>query len=181
MGYLDTIRRVTAADFRDVSQEERDRAARDVIEMCSFACAGLVLQPVPVVEQAVVPVQLGMIAALSHVYGKELSRKKAREVILDLAAITGVSIVGRQALTTIAKVLLPGVGGVLGAPYAFSVTWGTGFAAVHYFRSGARPDKDKIREIFERERKRSAAVYSDDKARANRPSESDVERDVERE
>ena len=174
MGYLDTIRRVMSSDFRDATPEERDRAARDVIEICSFACAGLVLQPVPVVEQAVLPVQVGMVGALAHVYGKELSRKRAREVILDLAAITGVSIIGRQALTTIAKVLLPGLGGVLSAPYAFSVTWGTGFAAIHYFRSGARPDKEKIREVFERERAKSKGIYSEDKARENRPSDDEV-------
>lgn len=175
MGYIDTIRRVTSSDYAGATQEERDRAARDVIEIGSFACAGLVLQPVPVIEQAVLPVQIGMIGALAHVYGKELSRKKAREVILDLAAITGVSIIGRQALTTIAKVLVPGFGGVLGAPYAFSVTWGTGFAAVNYFRSGKRPDKEKIREVFERERARSSAMYSEEKARANRPAEGEVD------
>lgn len=174
MGYIDSLQKVLKADFTQVTSEERDTASRDVIDVCAFACAGLVLQPIPGLEQGVVPVQIGMVLALAHVHGEELSRKRATEILMDLAAITGVSIVGRQVLTSVAKVLLPGLGGLIAAPTTFSVTWATGHAAMHYLRAGGRVDKASIRKIFEEERERAKAQYSEDKARANRPSKEDL-------
>lgn len=175
VGYLDTIDRVLTSDYSEASPEEKDRAAKDVIEICSFACAGLVLQPIPGLEQAVLPIQAGMVLAIAHVYGQEISKKRAREIVVDLAKITGVSLVGRAALRTAIKVLLPGVGGVVAAPFTFSTTWGTGYAAVHYLKAGGRPDAARIRAIFEEEKKRSQGRYSDARARENRPSAADVE------
>jgi len=177
MGYLDTLDKVLTSNFQDATAEEKDRAAKDVIEICSFACAGLVLQPIPGLETAVLPIQAGMVLALAHVFGEEISKKRAHEIVMDLAAITGVSIVGRAALRTAIKLLLPGIGGVVAAPFTFSATWGTGYAAIHYLKSvksGAKPDAAKIREIFEAEKKRSEAHYSDKKARENRPNEQDL-------
>lgn len=179
MGYLDSIRKVTSSDFSKATVEEKDRAARDIIEVCSLACAGLVLQPIPGLEQAVLPVQAGMVVALAHIYEKEVTKKRATEIILDIAAITGVSILGRAALTTVAKIFLPVVGGIITAPYTFSVTWATGFAAIHYLRSGGKPDASAIKKIFEQERARSKSHYDEGKARANRPSEDQVKKDVE--
>lgn len=174
LSYRETLQRVMSADFSNVNDQVRDAAAKDVIEMCSLACAGLVLQPIPGLEQAVLPIQIGMVLAIAHIYGHSLNRKRAREIVMDLAAITGVSIIGRQALVTVAKFALPFVGGFLGAPYTFSVTWATGYAAIHYLRSGGRPDADKIRDIFEQERKRSKTHYSESKARENRPEDPDL-------
>jgi uncharacterized protein (DUF697 family) len=174
MGYRDTLNRIVKSDFSKATAEEKDEAAKNVIQISSLACAGLVLQPIPGLEQAVLPIQAGMVVALAHVYGEEMGNKRATAVVLDLAAITGVSIVSRQVLTTVAKIFLPVVGGVITAPYTFSVTWGTGYAAIHYFRTGGKPDRAKIKEIFERERKRSSAFYDESKAKENRPAESEV-------
>ena len=174
MGYMDSIQKVLKADFTNISTEERDRASRDTIMLCSLACAGLMLQPIPGLEQGVIPVQIGMVLAIAHIHGEELSRKRATEILMDIAAISGVSIVGRQVLSTVAKVLLPGLGGLIGAPSAFSVCWATGHAAIHYMRAGGKVDKDSIRKIFEEERERAKAHYSEDKARENRPSKEDL-------
>ncbi|MBI4865126.1 MAG: hypothetical protein HY815_33435 [Candidatus Riflebacteria bacterium] len=171
MGYLESIENVLTRDFSTSPREVKDRTARDVIEICSLACAGLTLQPIPGIEQAIGPIQAGMVLAVAHVFGQEITRKRAREIVMDLAAITGVNIVGRQVLLTLTKLVLPGLGGVLTAPYAFSVTWATGHAAVHYLASGGRPDRERIRKVFEEERERSKAHYSEEKAKANRPSE----------
>jgi uncharacterized protein (DUF697 family) len=171
---MDSVQKVLKADFTRATQAERDTATRDIIVVCSFACAGLVLQPIPTLEQAVLPVQIGMVLAIAHIHGEDLSRKRATEILMDIAAITGVSIVGRQVLSTVAKVLLPGLGGLLAAPATFSVTWATGHAAMHYLRAGGRVDRDRIRKIFEEERERARTHYSEDKARANRPSAEDL-------
>lgn len=174
MGYVDSVQKVLKADFTKCSSQEREVAARDIIVICSFACAGLVLQPIPGLEQGVIPVQIMMVLAIAHIHGEDLSRKRATEILMDIAAITGVSIVGRQVLSTMAKILLPGLGGLIAAPSAFSVTWATGHAAIHYLRAGGRVDKDSIRKVFEEERARAKDHYSEDKARENRPSKEDL-------
>lgn len=164
MSYRDTLSRIMSSDFTKATVEEKQRASRDVIEMCAYACAGLALQPLPGLEQAILPIQCGMVLAIAHIHGRELNRKRAAEVLMDLAAITGVSLIGRQALLTLAKFALPVLGGMLGAPYVFSVTWGTGYAALHYLGAGGRADADKIRRIFEEERDRGKKRYQPDRA-----------------
>jgi uncharacterized protein (DUF697 family) len=164
VGYVDTLRKIMKEDFSGASTAEKDRASRDVIEVCSYACAALALQPLPGLEQAFLPIQVGMVLAFAHVHGQELTKKRASEILMDLAAITGVSLLGRQALLTFAKFALPGIAGMLGAPYVFSVTWGTGFAALHYLRSGGRADADKIRKIFEAEKARGKDGFRPERA-----------------
>ena len=171
---MESLQKVLRADFSQTPQSERDSAARDTIVVSSFACAGLVLQPIPTLEQAVLPVQVGMVLAIAHIHGEDLSRKRATEILMDIAAITGVSIVGRQVLSTVAKVLLPGLGGLLAAPATFSVTWATGHAALHYLRAGGNVDRDRIRKIFEEERERARSHYSEDRAREHRPTKEDL-------
>lgn len=166
MGYRDTLAKIGREDFTKASSAERERAARDVIEICAYACAALALQPMPGLEQAILPIQVAMVLTVAHIYGQKLSKKRASEILFDLAAITGVSIIGRQALLTFAKMALPFVSGILGAPYVFSVTWATGYAAIHYLSKGGRPDKSKIREIFEAERARGKKKYSPKQAKA---------------
>lgn len=174
MGLVDTIGRITKGGFDGTTKVERDAAARDVITASSLAAAGLVLQPIPGLEHGTIAVQIAMVVGLSRVFGEELSRKRAKAVLLDIAAATGVNVVGRQALTTLAKIALPGIGGVLAAPAAFAVTWATGQAAAHYFKSGGKLDRDELKKIFEDEKQRARAHYAEDKARAARPDERDV-------
>ncbi len=174
MGFRETLDKIRHARFEDASAEERAAAARKVIGACALASGGLVLQPIPGLEQGVVVVQVGMVVALAHIHGRELSRKRAREIVMDLGAVTGVSVVGRQAATTLAKVLLPGLGGALAAPAAFAVTWATGHAADHYFKTGGRMDRERLKAIFDEEKKRARSAYSADRARAARPSAGDL-------
>jgi uncharacterized protein (DUF697 family) len=174
VGLIDTIERITRGDFEGKTKAEREGAAREVILASSFATAGLVLQPIPGLEHGAIPLQIAMVVGLSRVFGEELSRKRAKEVVLDIAAATGVNVVGRQALTTLAKIALPGLGGVLAAPAAFAVTYATGHAAVHYFSKGGKVDRDQLKAIFDRERKRARQHYSDERARDARPTQSDV-------
>jgi uncharacterized protein (DUF697 family) len=116
-----------------------------------------------------------MVLTLAHIFGQELNQKRAREIVLDIARITGVSIISRQVLVTVAKIFAPVLGGLVTAPYTFSVTWAIGYATIYYLRSGGRVDENKIREIFEAERERSKAQYSEEKARAHRPSRDDLD------
>ncbi|MCA9625521.1 MAG: DUF697 domain-containing protein [Myxococcales bacterium] len=175
MGFRSTVDRILDQRFDDASPAERDAAARKVVTACALASAGLTLQPLPGLEQGVVVVQVGMVVALSHVHGEQLSRKRAKEVLMDLGAITGVNILGRQAATTLAKVVLPGIGGVLAAPSAFAITWATGHVAHHYFESGGKPDRNKLRAIFEAEKRRSKQHYDAGDAERARPERDDLD------
>jgi len=177
MSYLESLKKIQAADYSKLTEKERDVVARDVIDLCAFTCAGLVLQPIPGLEQTVLPIQVMMVLTVAHVYGQELSRKKAMDILLDLARITGASIVTRQVLVTVTKLLLPVLGGVLSAPVTFSMTWAVGYASIYYLRSGGRVDERKIKEIFEQERERSKSYYSEDKARSHRPSKDEIPRE----
>jgi uncharacterized protein (DUF697 family) len=177
MGFRATLDKILDRSFDEATSAERDAAARRVIGACSLASAGLVLQPIPGLEQGVVVVQVGMVVALAHIHGERLSRKRAREVLLDLGAITGVNLLGRQAATTLAKVVFPGLGGALAAPSAFGIAWATGHAAHHYFESGGKLDRTKLKAIFEEEKRRSRAHYSKKAATEARPDSSDLEDD----
>jgi uncharacterized protein (DUF697 family) len=178
VGFRETVDRIRKSDFGQASTEQRDKSSKEVITVCSLASGGLVLQPIPALEQGVILVQVGMVIALAHIHNEQLDRKRAKEVLMDLGAVTGVNLLGRQAATTIAKVLLPGIGGVLAAPSAFAITWATGHAAQHYFASGGKLDKEKLKAIFEQEKKRGRAHYSDDAARDARPDAKELDGDA---
>src|SRR5579862_6458220 len=110
MGYWDSIEKIRKADYRNCTDQERERISLDVVKICSFACAGLVLQPLPGLEQTVLPLQCMMVLTVAHVFGQELSRKKAMEILMDIARITGASIISRQVIATVSKMLFPFVG-----------------------------------------------------------------------
>ena len=174
MGFRATVDKILRTNFDEATAAQRDSAVTKVVVACSLASAGLVLQPIPTLEQGVIVVQVGMVVAIAHIHGETLTRKRAQEVLMDLGAVTGVNVLGRQALTTLAKIILPGVGGVVAAPSAFAVTFATGKVASYYFKSGGKLDRDKLKAIFEEEKKRSRVHYGDEAARAARPAEADL-------
>lgn len=175
MRYFDTIRRIRTGDYRKSTDEERDAAVKEVVEMAALASAALVLQPIPGLEQGVLPVQIAMVLTIAHVYGRELNRKEATDILMDIAKICGAAFLSRMILTTVSKMLLPFLGGAISAPYTFSMTWAVGYATKHYFVMGGRVDKAKLKDIFEAEQKRSKSFYSEDKARSARPDKADLQ------
>ncbi len=50
--------------------------------------------------------------------------------------------------TTATKLLLPGLGGVLSAPYAYAVTWAIGLTAIRYFED-VDGNQERLRRVFE--------------------------------
>ena len=174
MSFRETLDRLLARDFSGATQQEREESAKQLIMVCSLAASGLVLQPVPGLETAAIPIQIAMVGGIAKIFGEELSRKRVKEIVMDIGAITGVNVAGRQALTTLAKLALPGLGGMLAAPTMFAVCYGTGHAAIHYFKSGGKPDRQRIKEIFEREKRRAKDKYSESAARRSRPGRDDL-------
>ncbi len=161
MSWLDTFESIRKTDFSKATLEERQKSAREVINISSYACAMLNVSPVPFSDVALsLPLQTAMVVTLSHIYGKALSSKRARDLALELIAATGASLLARQGI----KALLPVVGAVLTIPAAFAANWALGRVAMVYFESDGLPhaklSKKAIAEQFAAARKEGARLFS---------------------
>lgn len=158
MGYKDSLQEILTKDFSEADEETRQKTAEDLIDVCSIACAALALQPIPLLELAIMPVQAGMVVGLGHIYGHSITRKRATEIITEIAGAVGLTIVARQTMLILSKLILPGLGGFVEAPYIFGVTRGMGKAAIHYFQH-ADLDLAQISNIFKRAQKEGETSF----------------------
>lgn len=150
MAWLDTLKKATRGGKAGAQfpPKERKAAARDLVRMSALGAGAITLAPLPFVDfVAITPVQAAMVMAVGRVYGRELSMKEAKAVLLELASICGAGLLARQVFTTATKFLLPGLGGVLSAPYAFAVTWAMGEVSIGYFEDPSA--RAKLRQVFE--------------------------------
>jgi uncharacterized protein (DUF697 family) len=158
MRYVKSLQQVLIKDFSKADDKTRRKAAENLIDVCSIACAALAIQPIPTLELAVMPIQAGMVTGLGHIYGHEITRERAAEIITEIAGTVGLSIVAKQTLVTVSKFLLPGLAGVLSAPYVFGVTRGIGKTAIYYFQH-TNLDVSKLTNIFNRAKQEGEANY----------------------
>jgi uncharacterized protein (DUF697 family) len=149
MGYMKYLQQVLLKDYSNADDATRAKAAENLIDVCSIACAALAIQPIPTLELAIMPVQAGMVIGIGHIYGHDITRERATEIITEIAGAVGISLVARQTLVTISKFLAPVVAGLISAPYVFGVTRGMGKAAIYYFRH-TDLDMTQIKNIFNR-------------------------------
>ncbi|MCS6861628.1 MAG: DUF697 domain-containing protein [Abditibacteriales bacterium] len=149
MGYMKYLQQVLLKDYSRADEATRAKAAENLIDACSIACAALAVQPVPTLELAIMPIQAGMVLGIGHIYGHDISRERAMEIVTEIAGAVGISIVARQTLVTISKFLAPIVAGLISAPYVFGVTRGMGKAAIYYFQH-TDLDMTQIKNIFNR-------------------------------
>ncbi|MBS2029081.1 MAG: DUF697 domain-containing protein [Deltaproteobacteria bacterium] len=149
MGWLDTLKKAAQGPARhDLTPEQRKAAARDLVQMSSLAAGAVVLAPIPLVDfVAITPIQAAMVMAVGRVHGRVLNLKEAKSVLVELASVCGAGLLARQLFTTATKFLLPGLGGVLSAPYAFAVTWAMGQVATKYFEDPSA--RETLKQVFE--------------------------------
>jgi len=149
MGWLDTLKKAARGPARhDLSAAERKKAGRELVQMSALAAGAITLAPLPFVDfVAITPVQAAMVMAVGRVHGRELDLKEAKAVLVELASVCGAGLLARQVFTTATKFLLPGLGGVLSAPYAFAVTWAMGQVAIRYFEDPSA--RDALKAVFE--------------------------------
>jgi uncharacterized protein (DUF697 family) len=149
MGWIDTLRKAAGPDNASLSGPEREQAAKALVQVSSLGAAAITLAPLPVIDfVAITPMQASMVMAVGKVYGRTLDLKEARNVLVELASVCGAGLLARQVFTTATKVLLPGLGGVLSAPYAFAVTWAMGHTAMRYFED-REGNQGKLKRVFE--------------------------------
>src|SRR5579872_2058141 len=133
MSWLDTLEHFNTKDFSKASAEERDKAARDIINLASYACAVVAISPIPFSDALLhIPLQTAMVAAIAHVYGREVSKVDAKRLLAEVGTTVGVSYLTRQGI----KAFLPVYGALLTLPTAFAATWAMGRVAVEYFKHG---------------------------------------------
>lgn len=153
---------------RYASDGEREAAAKDLTEKCGYAAAALTLIPIPFSEVvAVMPIHVGMVCGIGHIYEQEVTRETAEKLLLKIGAAVGLSLVGTKIATTAAKFILPGLGGIIGAPFMYASTLALGMAARVYFESHGQVSDDDMKAVYQQALKRARSGFDAKKANAS--------------
>src|SRR5688500_5803341 len=149
-----------------VNQTQLD-AARDITQTCGYAAAALTILPIPGSEViAVMPLHVGMVVKIGQIYGVDLDRDSATHLIMRIGATVGLSLVGSRIATTAAKVLLPGLGGLISAPFMYASTLAIGRVAELYFANGDLDDRE-MKAIYQETLKKAKTSFDPSRARSS--------------
>lgn len=164
MSWLDTLEDVRKKDFSQATPEERDKTAREVVNMASYACAVVAVSPIPFSDAVLMlPVQSAMVVTIGHIYGRKLTQAESKDLILELGTTAGISLLARQGI----KALLPVVGALLTVPAAFAANWGIGRVAMEYFRSPGLT-KEQLGKVYESAKEEASSLFSRERFEAFR-------------
>ncbi len=156
MSWLDTLEDVRKKDFTQATPEERDKTAREVVNMGSYACAVVAVSPIPFSDAVLMlPVQSAMVVTIGHIYGRRLTQAESKDLIFELGTTAGVSLLARQGI----KALLPVVGALLTVPAAFAANWAIGRVAMEYFRSPG-VTKEQLSKVYESAKDEASSLFS---------------------
>lgn len=145
-----------------------DRAARieQLIDRCGYGAAALTIIPIPGTEVlGVMPLHVGMVIGIGDEYGKTMTRESAFELVTQIAATVGVSLVGSRLAMTAGKILLPGFGGLLAAPFMYASTKGIGHVATLYFEQGALSETEMTR-AYKRAQSEAKSAFDPSRAKS---------------
>jgi uncharacterized protein (DUF697 family) len=174
MSWLDTLDEIRTRDFSKVPAKERDKTARDVINMCSYAAALVAISPLPLTDVVLtLPIQTGMVMTVGHIYGRRVSKASAQDLIFELAATAGVGLLARQGI----KALIPVLGAILTVVPAFAANWAMGRVAMEYFKNPAL-NREALKEVFRRAREEGGSIFSKDTFDRFRKQEEEAEAPV---
>ena len=156
MSWLDTLEDIRKKNFAKLPMAKRDEAARDVVNMASYACAVVSVSPIPFSDAVLMlPVQSAMVVTVGHVYGRKVTEADAKSLIVELATTAGLGMLARQGI----KAILPIFGALLTVPAAFAMNWGIGRVAMEYFRNPGMP-ANQLRKIYEAAKDEGSAMFS---------------------
>ena len=153
---------------RKFSVNERDAAANDLIEKCGYAAAALTIIPLPGSEVVgVMPIHVGMVVGIGHIYGHALTHQSATDMVVRIGATVGLSLVGSRIATTAAKLLMPGLGGILAAPFMFASTYALGRVARAHFESDGSLSSEEMKSVYEQATKDAKKSYDANRSKAS--------------
>ncbi len=156
MSWLDTLDDIRTKDFTNSPLAERDKAARDVVNMASYACAVVAVSPIPFSDAVLsLPVQSAMVVTIGHIYGRKLTEADSKDLVVELATTAGIGMLARQGI----KALLPVVGALITVPAAFAANWGMGRVAMEYFRHPGAT-KEQLKKVYEAAKEEGSSLFS---------------------
>lgn len=157
MSWLDTLDDIRTKDFSKATDKQREKAARDVINLSSYACALIAVSPIPFSDALVMlPVQSTMVITLGHIYGRKVTKDTAKDLIVEVGATAGVGMLARQGI----KMLLPVVGALLTIPAAYAANWGIGRVAAEYFKNPGAVSKENLKDLYENAKEEGGKLFS---------------------
>ena len=149
-------------------RDDRDRRCRKLIERCGYATAALTLLPIPGSEiLGVMPIHVGMVIGVGEEYDAQLSRESAMELLAKIGATVGLSLVGSKLATTAGKILLPGLGGFIAAPFIFASTIALGTVARLYFESDGTLSESEMKRTFDEAKRRAKEMFDPSRAKSS--------------
>ena len=161
---------------RSYSDDEQEGAANELIEKCGYAAAALTIIPLPGSEiVAVMPIHVGMVVGIGHIYGHELTKQSATDMVLRIGTTVGLSLVGSRIATTAAKVLLPGLGGLLAAPLMYASTFAIGAVARAYFEAGGHLSADEIKSVYKKAAESAKSSFDPQRAKSSEAKQAATE------
>jgi uncharacterized protein (DUF697 family) len=117
----------------DGSSERRE--VETLVRQRAALCAAIALEPVPLLDLAIVlPLHLELVARIGQIYGFDLSKARAKEIVLEFGGAVALTYVTRTAARSVLK-LIPVLGPVLNAPMVFTGTYTLGMLTERYFRA----------------------------------------------
>ncbi|MCA9604506.1 MAG: SHOCT domain-containing protein [Myxococcales bacterium] len=148
-------------------RDAREERVKTLIERCGYAAAALTIIPIPGSEViGVMPLHVGMVIGVGEEYGKTLTRDSAVELISRIGATVGLSLVGSRLAMTAGKIILPGLGGLVAAPFMFASTLAIGTVARLYFASDGDLSAREMKRAYDDELKRAKAAFDPSRARS---------------
>jgi len=138
---------------------------RSISEKCGYAAAALTVLPIPGSEIiAVMPLHVGMVVKIGQIHGVDVDRDDAQHLIMRIGATVGLSLVGSRMATTAAKIILPGLGGLISAPFMYASTIAIARVADLYFaRQGDVSDND-LKSLYKQTVKKARKSFDPSKA-----------------
>ncbi|MFW5921322.1 MAG: YcjF family protein [Polyangiales bacterium] len=142
--YTDTVGRVMSGDFDYETEQERDQAVRDVIQVCSAASGAVAVQPFPVADIALLaPIQIGMVQAIGRIRGCSIDHRTALEILSTF----GATLVSHGVVRTSVR-LVPVFGWLMGISMSYASTWALGEVSDVWFRCGRDVPPADLRAMF---------------------------------
>ena len=155
-------RRALAASQK-ASLKYKQNQAHKIVATSTTLAAAAGANPIPLSDAALLaPIQIGMIAGITSVYGMELSKGTLSTLVTSAIGVTGATFVGRAIVSNLLKVI-PGVGtvagGAISAATASAITLALGEAYIsvlnNYFSENpdTMPDISDIAELLKEKMK----------------------------
>lgn len=141
---------------------------QDIAEKCGYAAAALTILPIPGSEIiAVMPLHVGMVVKIGQIHGVDVDRDDAQHLIMRIGATVGLSLVGSRVATTAAKIILPGLGGLISAPFMYASTIAIARVAELYFARQGDVSEGDLKSLYKQTVKKARQSFDPTKAKSD--------------